>query len=338
MNFTCTQCNDTGSRDKLGTYLDCNACCTATTRRDLNDFVKSLGPTHPEDVALAIHQRALAMAPKQEAPTQEQFHHYGLGAEQLQQLLDGGLKPEEISGAADVQHDRVHELVWWFARLTQGSANAKLAVRHACELAYFVATNGVNRRINLKAIRDAAFKEGVNITPEERGTLERIGFAIPRAIPIAAPAAANGAMPELPKPETMIVASDLGHRAYSADQMRAYGHACHAIGRGAAVREYIENGTFKHPVSTNGALTDEQIDGIGDKVIKVVAGERISYGQAREFARAILAAAGPDAALVKAVRNALASSITGQGSYGPNYDGNKLAGSLRAALSGAKGN
>ena len=67
MNFTCNECNDNSSRDKLGTYLDCNACGTAATRRDLNDFVKSLGPTHPEDVALAIHQRALAMAPKQEA-------------------------------------------------------------------------------------------------------------------------------------------------------------------------------------------------------------------------------------------------------------------------------
>ena len=70
MNYKCIECNDTGSRDKLGTYLDCNACGTAATRRDLNDFVKSLGPTHPEDVALAIHQRALAMAPKQEAPAE----------------------------------------------------------------------------------------------------------------------------------------------------------------------------------------------------------------------------------------------------------------------------
>ncbi len=64
----CKECANTGSRDKLGTYLDCNACGTASMRRDLNDFVKSLGPTHPEDVALAIHQRALAMAPKKEAP------------------------------------------------------------------------------------------------------------------------------------------------------------------------------------------------------------------------------------------------------------------------------
>lgn len=71
MNFTCNECNDTGSRDKLGTYLDCNACGIAAIRRDLSDFVKSLGPTHPEDVALAIHQRALAMAPKQKALAQE---------------------------------------------------------------------------------------------------------------------------------------------------------------------------------------------------------------------------------------------------------------------------
>lgn len=69
MQYKCQECNDTGGRDKIGAYFDCNACDTAATRRDLNDFVKSLTqrstyPTHPEDVALAIHQRALAMAPK----------------------------------------------------------------------------------------------------------------------------------------------------------------------------------------------------------------------------------------------------------------------------------
>jgi hypothetical protein len=107
------------------------------------------------------------------------FHHYGLSAEEVDQLLQGGLKPEEIGGAEDTQHDRVGELVRWFARFTQGQANPKWATRHACELAYYIATNGVNRGIDLKAVRDAAFKEGVNITPEERGTLERVGFATP---------------------------------------------------------------------------------------------------------------------------------------------------------------
>lgn len=66
MQYKCDFCKDTGSFGQ-DEYLDCNECDVAQTRRDLNDFVKSLGPTHPEDVALAIHQRALAMAPKQEA-------------------------------------------------------------------------------------------------------------------------------------------------------------------------------------------------------------------------------------------------------------------------------
>lgn len=129
-------------------------------------------------IRLSIAQRAGSG----EAKSEESFHHYGMSTEQLQQLLSGALKPEEISGADDVQHDRVSELVWWFARLTQGNANSKWAIRHACELAYFIAANGINRHIDLKAIRDAAFKEGVNITPEERGTLERIGFATSRLL------------------------------------------------------------------------------------------------------------------------------------------------------------
>jgi hypothetical protein len=140
------------------------------------------------DAALAI---MAAAAPLQvSGATAPLFHHYGLSAEQLQQLLDGGLKPDEISGADDVQHGRVHELIWWFSRFTQGNANPKWAVAHACELAYFIATNSINRHIDLEAVRNAAFKEGVNITPEERGTLERIGFAAVRPATPAAPVAA----------------------------------------------------------------------------------------------------------------------------------------------------
>jgi len=68
MNYKCDVCHDSGSKNQTGDYLDCPACDMPMIRKALNDFVKSLGPTHPEDVALAIHQRALAMAPKQEAP------------------------------------------------------------------------------------------------------------------------------------------------------------------------------------------------------------------------------------------------------------------------------
>lgn len=188
MNFTCNECNDSGSRDKLGTYLDCNACGTASMRRDLNDFVKSLGPTHPEDVALAIHQRALAMAPKQEAPA------------------GWKLVPEDPTG-------------------DMFRAAAK--------------------------IDNEMFAGGSSHGAEGGQVLAAMYDAAPEA-PIAAPAAANGALPELPAPATLIVESDLGHRAYTADQMRAYGQACHALGRGAAVREYVENGTFKQPVAAAG--------------------------------------------------------------------------------------
>lgn len=38
----------------------------------------------------------------------------------------------------------------------------------------------------------------------------------------------NAAPPDLPKPETMIVESDLGHRTYTAAQMTTYGQACAA--------------------------------------------------------------------------------------------------------------
>jgi hypothetical protein len=44
---------------------------------------------------------------------------FKLTPEKLQQLLDGCLKPEEISGPADVQLERVQELLHWFARYTQ---------------------------------------------------------------------------------------------------------------------------------------------------------------------------------------------------------------------------
>ena len=224
MNFTCNECNDSGSRDKLGTYLDCNACGTATTRRDLNDFVKSLTqrstyPVHPEDVALAIHQRALAMAPKQEA-----------------------LKPTDIS-------QRLREYAGNSGYSHNDYADTMRAAADEIERYY-------GGMMNWKKTAEA--KD-------------------------AAPAAANGVMTELPDPLEIdwpeLHSSALGcgvedrglhdryecaeygwqdgvdkaavcvpDEIYDADQMRAYGQSCHAMGRGAAVREYIENGTFKQPI------------------------------------------------------------------------------------------
>lgn len=71
MNFTCTECNDTGSRDKSGDYLDCGHCDAAMQRKAMNDFLDKLPAMGDYDAAWLVHQRALAMAPKQEAPTQQ---------------------------------------------------------------------------------------------------------------------------------------------------------------------------------------------------------------------------------------------------------------------------
>ena len=184
MQYKCQECNDTGSRDKLGTYLDCNACGTAATRRDLNDFVKSLGPTHPEDVALAIHQRALAMAPKQEAPA------------------GWKLVPEDPTGE-------------------MFRAAAK--------------------------IDNEMFAGGSSHGAEDGQIWAAMYDAAPEA-PVAAPAAANGALPELPEPTIDGTVYHTEHKIcyvapvhFTADQMRAYGKACAAAGPDAALIEAARN-------------------------------------------------------------------------------------------------
>ena len=219
MNFTCNECNDTGSRDKLGTYLDCNACHTAATRRGLNDFVKSLTqrstyPTHPEDVALAIHQRALAMAPKREAP-EPVYQDCGAcnGSGWVSRDADIGTEQECFSCYGSGKSDDAAPTIST-ASLTEEQVVCALGCIANGRNAGYISTE------NAKVVREFIR---------------------------AAPAAANGTLPELPKPETMIVESDIGHRAYTADQMRAYGQACAAAGPDAALIELIQkhwNGAY----------------------------------------------------------------------------------------------
>ena len=99
---------------------------------------------------------------------------FGLDSEQLQRLLAASLKPEEIAGPGEVQHDRVRELLHWFARLTQGGANPKWLAGHAYELAYYLATEGLDRGLNLEAVRNAAFLEGANTSSSELRILEQL--------------------------------------------------------------------------------------------------------------------------------------------------------------------
>lgn len=204
MNFTCKECNDTGSRDKSGDYLDCGHCDAAMQRKALNDWLASqyhqgaIAKVDSMDAWL-IHQRALAMAPKQEAP-----------------------------------HDGLREVSGKIIKAMESSA-APINLAHA-----------------LKEVSEQGGR--IDFAPDLMAEL--------LAAYSAAPAATNGA-PELPSAEftTDMHIDGRGVAAYSADQMRTYGQACHALGRGAAVREYVENGTFKQPAAAAGpdaALIDER--------------------------------------------------------------------------------
>lgn len=79
--------------------------------------------------------------------------------------------------------------------------------------------------------------------------------------PVQPAAVPDGALPGLPRAE---VATDMhmdgkGVAAFTDAQMRAYGHACHALGRGAAVREYVESGTFAAPAAQGDAETLQKV-------------------------------------------------------------------------------
>lgn len=163
MQYKCQNCEDTGHSNPDVFDLDCTDCDVASQRYALNKFASDARRKSPDvgDLYWAIHQRALAMAPKQEAPACSEcdgrgFTYWGEG---------------NPGNGFDVAPEPPEQEC---CQVCGGSGNAP---------------------------------------PDSE-------------LVVSAPAAANGAMPELPKPETMIVESDLGHRAYSADQMRTYGQAC----------------------------------------------------------------------------------------------------------------
>lgn len=54
-------------------------------------------------------------------------------------LIHKCLKPEEITGDSETREKRARELVSWFARYAEGSANPKWLEAHAFELAHYVA-------------------------------------------------------------------------------------------------------------------------------------------------------------------------------------------------------
>lgn len=113
-----------------------------------------------------------------------EFPPFGLNEAQIKALLDGSLKPEEIAGDPATQQQRVGELLHWFAR----AGNPKWTRRHACELAYYIATLASSRFIDVAAIRRAGFIEGLNVTEDDHACMVHIGACKPRAPSKADPA------------------------------------------------------------------------------------------------------------------------------------------------------
>jgi len=154
--------------------------CEPYTECVTEDEVAAWWKFYAGSVRLALAQgRPAAPLPAQP----EQRAGFGLDDEKVERLRANSLKPEEIAGDDETQHDRVDELLHWFARLANRSANPKWLEGHAFELAYYVATQSGNRNINIQAVRDKAFKEGLNVTAAERAMLERLGVATPAAAP-----------------------------------------------------------------------------------------------------------------------------------------------------------
>lgn len=100
---------------------------------------------------------------------------FGLSKEDIKNILMNSLKPEEISGSAEKQHDRIDELVLWFARLARGQANPKWTREHAFELVYYIATTDPSRHLNLRNMRLQSFMEGVTL-PDGQRDLIRSGI------------------------------------------------------------------------------------------------------------------------------------------------------------------
>ncbi|WP_287363137.1 Lar family restriction alleviation protein [Mesorhizobium sp.] len=165
----------------------CVECCEERCNVD--------GPCHADkaDAIAAWNLRAALASQPVPAVAVKPF---GLDDPGVETLRSNGLKPEEISGDAVSQAERVRELLHWFLRLSRGSANPKWTREHAFELAYYIATTDNRASIDTHAIAMEAWLKGVKATHAERDQMLRLGF-ITKAEFDAALAPATQAVPDM---------------------------------------------------------------------------------------------------------------------------------------------
>lgn len=250
MQYKCDFCQDTGSLHHDSDLLDCSHCDATAGRialdKWLSDQYKQGGMARTDSLAAwRIHQRALAMAPKQEAP-----------ADGLREVVGKVIKAMESSAAP-------------------------INLAHA--LVEVAAQDG---RIDFDADLMAELLTAYS----------------------AAPAVANGALPELPEPLEIYW-----------PELHSSALGCGVEDRGLRDRYECAEYGWQDGVDKAAACVP---DAIYD------ADQMRAYGQA-------CAAAGPDAALVKALEKVLHVS---RGTSGRIILESSDEADIRAALSGAKGN
>jgi len=291
MNFTCNECNDTGSRDKSGDYLDCGHCDAAMQRKSMNDFLDKLPAMGDYDAAWLVHQRALAM---------------GMAAS-----VEDTLNEMQPGGALHMPQEPVAHLKFWAAQSWSGNGNHDIDCGEGLEVC-----------------------EAGEIGADGKPAFPVFLHAIPGALAMA---------PKQEAPRQWVAIKDsawvniVNHdHAYDGwDKDDIINHVFKLTE--AKCKEL--NGPDAALAAANDALTDEQINTIWESLpgLKIVAGRPIDHWNhllRHEFARQVLAAAGPDAALVKALESALAI-INNEADPDEYAAPLKL---IRAALSGAKGN
>lgn len=144
---------------------------------------------------------------------------FGINGEQLSWLLISSLKSDEIAGPPEVRQKRVRELLHWFVRLTQGWANPKWLYGHAMELAYHIATNDVNRGIDLSAIEQGVELSDYPPLPAATGWANKANLV---SAHLGRDRYGNAGACEL---HTWREGGPVDHHTealYTADQMRAY--------------------------------------------------------------------------------------------------------------------
>lgn len=285
MQYKCSACEDTGNLSKhLAGNLDCTSCSAATDRVELEKWLNKNMAIGDQDSAWLIHQRALAMAPKQEAPHGMAFIGM-VGSEQFkyvpEQLATGQPNPKERRRLVREVRDAIKLCAASQIKESAEAFSARdwIKVEDRLPEPYEevrILFDGVTRIARLNHAR-AYFQLAsfIDCKGQYIATFENVGGWMPLALaprkkaPVAAPAAANGAMPDLP--EIKMDHLNVLAQHYTADQMRAYGKACAAAGPDAALVKALE-----------------QIASIEDKM---VGGDWEEIDEARTIARAALSGA-----------------------------------------------